>query len=96
VILAFEIYTFVIIQQIGQLKAHISELNLHAEAQASEYKQKVCQQLRFVRFHSSPVRKLDGMYRTRLCSAVKRCSFCRTSFLFPPRVFHNYVNYQIR
>lgn len=27
--------------QIEQLKAHISELNLHAEAQAKEYKQKV-------------------------------------------------------
>ena len=27
--------------QIRQIKAHISELNLHAEAQAMEYKQKV-------------------------------------------------------
>lgn len=31
-------------QQIAQCKAHISELNLHAEAQASEYKQKVSPQ----------------------------------------------------
>ncbi|KAM7253486.1 hypothetical protein ACFE04_021640 [Oxalis oulophora] len=30
----------IILQQVNKLKAHISELNLHAEAQASEYKQK--------------------------------------------------------
>lgn len=29
------------LQQIAQCKGHISELNLHAEAQASEYKEKV-------------------------------------------------------
>lgn len=28
-------------QQISKFKAHITELNLHAEAQACEYKQKV-------------------------------------------------------
>lgn len=31
----------VICLQIAQCKAHISELNMHAEAQAREYKQKV-------------------------------------------------------
>lgn len=38
-------YEMLIGKQISQCKAHISELNLHAEAQASEYKQKVCQQI---------------------------------------------------
>lgn len=32
-------------QQISKFKAHITELNLHAEAQACEYKQKVGQSL---------------------------------------------------
>lgn len=38
-------YEMLIGKQISQCEAHISELNLHAEAQASEYKQKVCQQI---------------------------------------------------
>lgn len=50
VVSVFEVYAFVTIQQIAQFKAHISELNLHAEAQASEYKQKVGHDMKFILF----------------------------------------------
>lgn len=43
------------------MKAHISELNLHAEAQAKEYQQKVSNFNNFLKCHISYNSKLSGI-----------------------------------
>lgn len=47
-----KVFPFFTMHQIAQCKAHISELNLHAEAQATEYKEKVGQDLNCILFSS--------------------------------------------